>query len=174
MVDSLVVGVDASTESLDALDAAVKLARQAAAGLYVVHVQHAPSLAAVGEATASADTAMAEALEQAEEEARAEASNRLSGTGIDWSFEVTRGDPAAELIRFAAAHHAAAIIIGGKAHGVVGGLLLGSVAQKLVRQSPVSVVVVRDGEARRLRAPVENGPVEGAPGPIAPREDSVA
>jgi nucleotide-binding universal stress UspA family protein len=160
MADPLVVGVDASAASLDALDAAVRLARQAGAPLIAVHVRHVPGLAAAGEATAPSGAAAAaeaaEAVEQDEERGRAEASRRLSGSGIDWAFDVTRGDPATELIRFAAAHRAEAIIVGGKTHGVLGGLLLGSVAQKLVRHSPVSVVVVRDGEAASLPTPSES------------------
>jgi nucleotide-binding universal stress UspA family protein len=45
---------------------------------------------------------------------------------------------------------ATTIVVGGRTHGVVGGLVVGSVAQKLVRHSPVSVLVVREGQAQRL------------------------
>jgi nucleotide-binding universal stress UspA family protein len=76
-----------------------------------------------------------------------EAFARLSGTGIYWSFESASGDPASELIRLGGARHADAIVVGGKTHGVLGGLVLGSVPEKLVRHSPISVVVVRDGAA---------------------------
>jgi nucleotide-binding universal stress UspA family protein len=38
---------------------------------------------------------------------------------------------------------ASLIVVGGRGHSLVGGLVLGSVAQKLVRSSPVSVLVVR-------------------------------
>jgi nucleotide-binding universal stress UspA family protein len=34
-------------------------------------------------------------------------------------------------------------VVGGRGHNLLGGLLLGSVAQKLVRWSPISVLVVR-------------------------------
>lgn len=42
-------------------------------------------------------------------------------------------------------------MVGGRTHGVVEGLVMGSVAQKLIRHSPVSVLVVRDGQAHRLQ-----------------------
>jgi nucleotide-binding universal stress UspA family protein len=35
------------------------------------------------------------------------------------------------------------IVVGGRGHSFLGGLVLGSIAQKLVRSSPVSVLVVR-------------------------------
>jgi nucleotide-binding universal stress UspA family protein len=175
MADPLIVGVDATTESLDALAAATRLARQSGAPVIVVHVEHLPSLAAVGEAaTGAGDAAMAQAIEQAAETARAQASARLSGTGLDWSFELRSGDPATELVRCAVAHHAVAIVVAGKAHGVVGGLLLGSVAQKLVRLSPVSVVVARDGQVHRLPTPSTADPAKGPSGPLTPREGAVA
>jgi nucleotide-binding universal stress UspA family protein len=175
MAHPLVVGVDASPESLDALDVAVRLARPATDPVFVVHVRHVPALATVGEGTAGVETAVLDAFEQVEQQARTEATRRLSGTGIDWSFEMRWGDPAAELIRSGAEHHAAAILVGGKAHGVVGGLLLGSVAQKLVRHSPISVVVVRDGRATSFPTPNEDGPGEPSPTPSTnPRADSVA
>ena len=39
--------------------------------------------------------------------------------------------------------HSHVIVIGGRGHSLLGGLALGSVAQKLVRCSPISVLVVR-------------------------------
>jgi nucleotide-binding universal stress UspA family protein len=145
----LVVGVDGSDDSLHALDAAVTIARRGGHPMVVVYVMHVPSLSAVGEATTPSGLAAVEAaLEQTETHVRAEVSDRLSGIGLGWSFEPASGDPAAELIRVAAARHADAIVVGGKSHGVLGRLLLGSVAAKLVRRSPISVVVVRDGEER--------------------------
>ena len=150
MADPVVVGVDGSAESLDALEVAARLARQADAPVVALHVRHEGSLAAAGEIAASADAAIVEALEEAEVVARTQVSGRLAGTGLDWRFDAAEGDPAGELIRHAVEHGAAAIVVGGRAHGLIGGVLLGSVAQKLVRESPISVLVVRDGKAQRF------------------------
>ena len=148
MADSLVVGVDNSDASFGALQAAATLAKRRPAALVVVYVEHAPAIAAIGEFTAaSADAALMEALEQDAERVRVEVSRRLDATGIDWRYEVASGVPAAELIRIATAHGAIAIIVAGKTHGAVSGLLLGSTADELVRHSPVSVVVVRHSPA---------------------------
>ena len=150
MADPLVVGVDGSAESLDALEVAAGLARQAGAPVVALHVHHEGSLAAAGEFAASADAAIVEALEEAEDVARTQVSERLAGTGLDWRFDTAEGDPADGLIRHAVEHGAAAIVVGGRAHGLIGGVILGSVAQKLVRESPISVLVVRDGKAQRF------------------------
>ena len=72
------------------------------------------------------------------------------------------GDPATELIAAAREHQAGAIVVGGRSHGVVGGLVVGSVAQKLVRHSPVSVLVVRDGQAHRLDTTASGTPSTGS------------
>src|SRR2546430_1084030 len=143
MADSLVVGVDGGTETLSTLDVAVGLTREAAAALFVVHVEHVP-FATFSDATGVALGAMAEALKQDTEMIRAEVSRHLADADTEWSFEVASGDPATELIRIAGAHDAAAIVVGGKTHNVLGGLVLGSVGEKLVRHSPLSVVVARD------------------------------
>jgi nucleotide-binding universal stress UspA family protein len=174
MVHPLVIGVDGSPESLDALDAATRLARPAAHPLVVVHVRHVPALAVAGEATAGVELTVIEAFEQVEEQTRAEATRRLSGTGIDWSFDIRWGDPAAELIRSATEHDADAILVGGNAHSVLGGLLLGSVSQKLVRHSPITVVVVRDGRATSFPTRSQDPPREQSAPRTTPRKDSVA
>src|ERR1700738_1574257 len=71
------------------------------------------------------------------------------------------GVPAAELIGAAQKNQATTIVVGGRSHGVVGGLVLGSVAQKLVRHSPISVLVVRDGQAHRLDTTASGTPSTG-------------
>jgi nucleotide-binding universal stress UspA family protein len=42
------------------------------------------------------------------------------------------------------------IVVGGRGHSLLGGLVLGSIAQRLLRCSPISVLVIRhprvDGE----------------------------
>jgi nucleotide-binding universal stress UspA family protein len=80
---------------------------------------------------------------------------------VRWRFDVALGDPATELIAAAHDHGATAIVVGGRSHGVVGGLVLGSVAQKLVRHSPVSVLVVRDGQAHHLEPTSSGAPRTG-------------
>ncbi len=149
MADTFVVGVDGTADSLAALAAAATLAEASGADLDVVHVRHEPALAAVG-GEAGAFAAESDALDEIERMSRERASDVLAGRPLQWQFDVAVGDPATELVATARAQKARTIIVGGRNHGVVGGLVVGSVAQKLVRHSPVSVLVVRDGKVQSL------------------------
>jgi nucleotide-binding universal stress UspA family protein len=146
MSKTIVVGVDGSADSLDALGSAAELARESGARLVVIHVRHESGVASLG-SVAGGTAAMSEALDQLEEQTRERVSDALAGRDVGWQFDVAPGDPAHALIAAAQDQHATAIVVGGRHHGVVGGLIVGSVAQKLVRHSPVSVLVVRDGHA---------------------------
>jgi nucleotide-binding universal stress UspA family protein len=149
MNDTMVVGVDGTADSLAALGTAADLAEDAGASLVVVHVRHESAMSA-SSIDAGAGAAISDALDQVEKMSRERAAGVLTGRKVDWRFEICGGDPATELIAAARDQQARAIVVGGRSHGLVGGLVVGSVAQKLVRHSPVSVLVVRDGKAHRL------------------------
>jgi nucleotide-binding universal stress UspA family protein len=151
MANKMVVGVDGTVDSLAALAAAAELAEESTMKLVVVHVRHDSALSAAS-LDAGAEFAMKDAHDSIEQMARERASDVLAGRTVDWRFDVALGDPATELIAAAHKHGARTIVVGGRSHGVVGGLVVGSVAQKLVRHSPISVLVVRDGHAHRLEA----------------------
>jgi nucleotide-binding universal stress UspA family protein len=146
MAETIVVGVDGTADSLAALSAAAELAEESGASLTVVHVRHEGGMSAAS-IEASAGAALSDALDDVERMSRERASDVLAGRKVDWRFDVAVGDPATALIAAARDHEARAIVVGGRSHGLVGGLVVGSVAQKLVRHSPVSVLVVRDGKA---------------------------
>ena len=50
--------------------------------------------------------------------------------------------PANEIVRYAETHGADVIVLGSHGHGLVRRFLLGSVADKMVRQAPCAVLVV--------------------------------
>jgi nucleotide-binding universal stress UspA family protein len=152
MAQTMVVGVDGTADSLAALRSAADKAADSGAGLVVVHVHHESAMSVSGAGVGSEEAAMRQALDELEKLSRERASDVLSGRKVDWQFEVSAGDPATELIAAAREHQASTIVVGGRSHGVVGGLLVGSVAQKLVRHSPVSVLVVRDGQIHPLES----------------------
>jgi nucleotide-binding universal stress UspA family protein len=149
MANTIVVGVDGTADSLAALAAAATMAEDSGADVAVVYVRHEAALTAVS-GEVGAVVAECEALDEMEHASRERASDVLANTKVAWRFVVAVGDPATELISVARARWARTIVVGGRSHGVVGGLVVGSVAQKLVRHSPVSVLVVRDGKTRWL------------------------
>ena len=146
----MVVGVDGTADSLAALSTAAERAAESGAELVVVHVRHESGVVAANVAFTGAEPALNEVLDEIERMSRERAADVLAGRPVQWRFEVASGDPATELIAAARHHRATTIVVGGRTHGIVGGLVMGSVAQKLVRHSPVSVMVVRDGETHRL------------------------
>jgi nucleotide-binding universal stress UspA family protein len=151
MPETMVVGVDGTADSLAALRSAAALAEESGASLVVLHVRHDNGMAA-GSLEAGAEVAMTEALDEVETTSRERAADVLSGRTLEWRFDLAMGDPATELIAAAREHGATPIVVGGRSHGVIGGLVVGSVAQKLLRHSPVSVLVVRDGHPYPLEA----------------------
>jgi nucleotide-binding universal stress UspA family protein len=153
MADILVVGVDGTADSLAALSAAAELGEESGSELVVVHVRHENWAAAVGDGQiggAAAEFATTDALDAIETTSRERTRDVLTGRRVQWRFEMASGDPASALISAARRYAARAIVVGGRTHGVIGGLVVGSVAQKLVRHSPASVVVVRAGQPLRL------------------------
>jgi len=159
MASAIVVGVDGTADSLAALSWAATMAEDSGAALVVVHVRHLSGVAsAVGGVEAEAEVAMTEALDEVEQTSRQRVADVLAGRKVQWSFDVVLGDPATELVSVARQHQAATVVVGGRTHGVVGGLVVGSVAQKLVRHSPTSVVVVRDGQPHHLEVTSTGAP----------------
>ena len=70
------------------------------------------------------------------------------------------GAPANEIVRYAESTAPTSIVLGSHGHGLVRRFLLGSVADKLVRQAPCAVLVVAapDAAARRAGAAAANLP----------------
>ncbi len=74
-------------------------------------------------------------------------------------FFVRAGTPAAEIVRFASEHDTDLIVMGTHGRGLVGHMVMGSVAEKVVRTAPCPVLTVRRNAgsgsgrgARRQRA----------------------
>jgi len=139
MKRSLVVGVDDTDDSKNALARAAELARADDVRLVVVHVRHIPVMAemsawTIGPAQQGLDTIEA-ATRQASEDV-------LQGTGVNWEFVIRSGDPAHELMAVAN-DRSAAIVVGGRPHRAALSGLVGSVDAALVHRFHGSVFVVR-------------------------------
>ena len=88
-----------------------------------------------------------ERLKESREERAAELSEELletlNGSTVDYAVETVVGKPAREIVDYAEANDVSQIVIG--SHGRTGAsrVLLGSVAQTVVRRAPTPVTVVR-------------------------------
>jgi nucleotide-binding universal stress UspA family protein len=90
MKKSLIVGVDGTDDSRNALARAAEWAGPVGLRLVVVHVRHIPVFAEMSSMTIGPAT---QNLDLIEAEARRAAQEVLQGTGVDWEFVVRSGDP---------------------------------------------------------------------------------
>ena len=127
------VAIDGSTHAQRGLAEAVHLTRKMMdCVLHLVNVQHWLSHEA-------AETSLAQRGWEASAEARA----LLDAAGQPWRLHVAMGDSAECIVDTAKEVGCRGIIIGSRGLGSVESLLIGSVAYKVIQQSPVSVLVVR-------------------------------
>jgi nucleotide-binding universal stress UspA family protein len=148
-VERILVGVDGSSTSFKAVDFAADLANKYNAELVLLTAVPHLSLQAISPVeeyarlehiqSAATELALAPAesiLDGARSAARAKGAMRISAAP---SF----GDPAKEIIAAAEDRQVDLIVVGSRGHGRLAGLLLGSVAQKVVTLALCPVVVVR-------------------------------
>jgi nucleotide-binding universal stress UspA family protein len=144
MTHNIVVGVDGSANSFAALAAAGDLAEQTGSQLSVVFV-HDPGTATAFAAAydGGAEIYIDQSIAELETTSRERTFDLLANRPLEWTFDVVAGEAVHELLDVATKRAAALIVVGGRGHSLLGGLVLGSVAQQLVRCSPTSVLVVR-------------------------------
>ena len=157
MKRSLVVGVDDTDDSKNALARAAELARADDVRLVVVHVRHIPVMAEMSAWTIGPAQQDLDTIEAA---ARRASEDVLQGTGVNWEFVIRSGDPAHELMAMANDRSAAAIVVGGRPHRAALSGLAGSVGAALVHRFPGSVLVARGGDQARNPASA-SGPPSG-------------
>lgn len=91
---------------------------------------------------ASYSTSVDSAREEVREEA-ATAAERLHLAGLDATPVVLEGDPAPEIVRFAAERGTGTIVMGTRGHTGLARIFLGSVARNVLLHAPCSVLIVR-------------------------------
>ncbi len=153
----VVVGVDGSKASLEAVDVGVAEARLRKAPLELVHGFRMPMTPPLDGAP---DVALPALREQAAQLLR-EAAGRARDTDPDLAV-ITRlhdGHPAHVLA--AASRHAGLVVVGHRGRGGFAGLLAGSVAVQLASHATGPILVVRGDRAWRRPGPVVVG-VDGS------------
>ncbi len=140
MFNTIVVALDGSGSSERTLSQAVELARRDKARVVIAHIEERIIGKGGGPVQADEDQIQAEIRRQAAE---------LSSQGIDTTVEVSDvmlGGPAHAIEEVADRTAADLIVMGTRGHSAIGGLLLGSVTQRLlhITDRPVLVVPHRD------------------------------
>ena len=146
MVPSKVlVPVDGSPASLRALDFAIEMTRQNPdTSLVLLNVQH---ISAMDLAEAEADAAMGgdwqEAASQASAKALKEAIGKAEAAGVAFKSIVRTGQTAEAIAQAARDEGIEYIVMGTRGLGSIQGLLLGSVAMKLIHLAEVPLTLIK-------------------------------
>lgn len=154
-IKRILVPLDFSANSSRALDYAHGLATKFDAAIHLVHVCEVPSMITASmDAYAIAYTDWSQRLgEEAEKELVREAS-RLADVKV--TNEVLFGNAAAAIVDAATSNQSDLIVMGTHGHGAVMHLVMGNVAERVVRAAPCPVLTVREPRARE----VEKGTVK--------------
>jgi nucleotide-binding universal stress UspA family protein len=143
----VLVALDGSEHSRHALELAARLPLPAETGCVAVHVvrPYAPFPGLLPTDRPEFDAAVRAVNEQRHQEAEAltaEAVSQLTGKGRHARAQVLEGDPAERLLELAEADEADLIIAGARGVSAIQGLLVGSVADRLLKNAPCSVLLV--------------------------------
>ena len=138
---------DFSTASDAALVHAEALAKSSGASLLIVHVEEPPLAYGGGELYYGLPEPDSERIQKMLDDVRPR------DPAVPFTHRLTMGDPAGEIVRIAADERAEMIVLG--THGRTGmtRLLMGSVAEAIVRRAPCPVLVYREAAERLARKP---------------------
>jgi nucleotide-binding universal stress UspA family protein len=133
---TVLCATDFSTTSRHALNQAFSLARDQGARVVLLHVVEPPFF---GDEPLLLTTTL--------DKMRAEAESRLAGApmpgGIEAEHVIAEGDPVTEILRVAAEQRADFIVLGTHGRTGVTRLVMGSVAENVVRQATCPVVIAK-------------------------------
>ncbi len=140
--------VDFSDASHEALAQAADIAAHSAARLTILHVYERSALGAAGEVLVTdpeLEERLVHELNHNLERFRVEAERFAPGRV---TAEAVTGDPPAEIVRFVERSGCDLIVMGTHGRSGLRRLVLGSVAESVVRHAPCSVLVVRPPQFR--------------------------
>lgn len=142
---TIVAAVDFSNATPGVLAAAVNQARAFGASLHLLHVlEPEPSYTAYGftpDEFPAIHLFQQEARKRATarlEELRAKVAGEMPGVSV----HLAEGSPFHSLVDYISKHRADLLVLGSHGHGAVAALLLGSVAEGMVRKAVVPTLVV--------------------------------
>lgn len=144
-IKTVLCPIDFSADAYNALDYAADFARQGNGRLILLHVVDNPLTEMYGPRGATYYAEVDHAIEKSKE-MLAEAA-RTHAADVPYDLVVKHGNPYEEILKLAAEQNADMIVM--STHGRTGPkrLVIGSVAEKVVRTAPCPVFTVRHGTA---------------------------
>ncbi|WP_394739561.1 universal stress protein [Natronococcus roseus] len=143
MYDCILVPTDGSPEGERALEYAFELARTHDATVKAIYVANVASYGGLPMETAW--EGIGEALRSEGQGALARV-EELAPPDVEVETDILEGSPSQVIVREATPESCDLVVMGTHGRGGIDRLLLGSVTERVVRQSPVPVLTVRLGE----------------------------
>jgi nucleotide-binding universal stress UspA family protein len=156
MSEQIVVALDGSECAANALDVAIAISQTRKSDLSICSVADPRDLA--GSEAILADRAGKEIRDEAARIIDA-ALEKARAAGVAAQGRVLEGDPSREIVKFAEASHASEIVVGTHGRSGIARLLMGSVAEGVLRHAAIPVLTVREsvrvGAPTRIMVPID-------------------
>lgn len=144
LYQQILVPTDGSTEAETVVSHAVYLAKAHDASLHAVYVMNTTSFTGLPMETAW--EGIDDVLRQEGNAALETVRETVEDDGLDITCRVLEGSPAREIVRYADEQECDLVVMGTHGRGGINRLLLGSVAEQVVRTCSVPVLTVRVGD----------------------------
>jgi len=140
---NIVIATDGSENTQKAISYGIEIAKLSGATVHALYVVDTSSFSSIPMSTEGGWEAMYEILKTEGEKAVSDVKSQGEASGIEVKTVVLEGHPINEIVEFAEKNEADLIVMGTLGKTGLDRFLLGSVAEKVVRNSKVPVMVVR-------------------------------
>ena len=137
-MNRILVGLDGSKGSRAAAQWAAQQAKQTGAAVVAVHAEPRTELWSMSAFQVDINPFLAEIQDLLD----GRWSAALRRSGVEYSTQLVRGDPATELLRAAKRVGASMLVLGSNSHRNIADLIVGSTVHKVINRSTIPVVLV--------------------------------
>ncbi len=147
MLKNILVAIDGSEASTNALQLAIELSEKYGAGLHLLHVvreMQVPLNPGLMEAYEKLERQRHDLLKSAGEQLLNQSKRVAESKGITaLQADIGSGDPASAIVRYADKNQIDLIVIGSRGLGQIKSLLMGSVSRKVSNMTKVNCLIVK-------------------------------
>ncbi len=147
MFKNILVSVDGSKSSTNALEAAAELAASSGGKLHILHVvreMQVPLTPGLMDAYEKLQRQRHDVLNSAGEQLINQAKRSVESKGLDAvETDIGSGDPASAIVDYAARNKIDLIVIGNRGLGQVEGMLMGSVSRKVSNTTKTNCLIIK-------------------------------
>jgi len=151
-ITRVLCAVDFSEPSREALYFAVDVARQYGAELTLLHVYAVPGYAFPEGVVVAGPEVMTDILAEIERSLETWKKEATVRGALNVCTATEQGSASVEIVRYAEDHDIDLIVVGTHGRGGLAHVLLGSVAEKVVRKAPCPVLTVRTADHHLVEA----------------------